>query len=68
MGISNTAGYETLKNPWRQILSEYTSCNWTYPAADKLLALSAIASRIDELINDLYIAGHFWKELAYSLG
>lgn len=68
MGISNTTDYETLKNPWRQVLSEYTSCNWTYPAADKLLALSAITSRMGELMNYLYIAEHFGKELAYSLG
>jgi len=57
----------TLEDAWSKILVEYSARQLTYPQADKLIAISAIASCMRYASNDTYLAGHFWKTLPKSL-
>lgn len=52
---------------WWSLLEEYTIRKLTYPKTDKLTALSAIAHEVGKAMDDVYIAGHFWKTLPLSL-
>ncbi|KAI9662939.1 MAG: hypothetical protein M1821_007986 [Bathelium mastoideum] len=52
---------------WFSLVEEYTNRELTFPKTDKLVALSAIAVRLGRAMNDVYIAGHFWKTLPLSL-
>ncbi|KAI9693032.1 MAG: hypothetical protein M1822_005027 [Bathelium mastoideum] len=52
---------------WFSLVEEYTNRELTFPKTDKLVALSAIAVRLGSAMNDVYIAGHFWKTLPLSL-
>jgi hypothetical protein len=62
-----TSEYKTLKQAWCSIVDEYTARRLTYPEMDKLVAISAIASRCHRM-DDMYIAGHFLRMLPQSLG
>jgi len=57
----------TSKDTWSKLLMEYSARQLTYPQADKLIAISAIASCMRYASNDTYLAGHFWKTLPQSL-
>ena len=57
----------TLEDTWSKILVDYSARQLTYPQADKLIAISAIASCMHYALNDTYLAGHFWKTLPQSL-
>jgi hypothetical protein len=59
---------ENLEKTWFEIIEEYTARELTYPAADKLAAISAIATRMGDAMNDTYVSGHFLKTLPGSLG
>jgi hypothetical protein len=65
--IPNTSDNEILEDVWWHILEEYTDRELTYPKVDKLVALSGIATRMGIAMDDVYVAGHFWKTLPYSL-
>lgn len=52
---------EVLQENWRKVLREYISRNLTYPEVDKLAAISALATRMGQFLDDVYIVGHFWK-------
>ena len=52
---------------WYGLITEYNKKVLTYPVKDKLVALSAIASRVAVAFSDVYIAGHFWQMLPHSL-
>ena len=65
--IPQAADSWTLENTWSKILMEYSARQLTYPQADKLIAISAIASCMRYALNDIYLAGHFWKTLPKSL-
>ena len=65
--IPKTSDSGILEGFWWGILEEYTDRELTYPKADKLVALSAIATRMGIAMDDVYVAGHFWKTLPYSL-
>lgn len=56
-----------LSNTWSILLREYTRRSLTFPEKDKLAALSAIARDIGKAMEDVYVAGHFWKTLPESL-
>lgn len=56
-----------LLDTWWNLLEEYTKRRLTYPKKDNLVALSALAHDIGKALNDVYIAGHFWKTLPLSL-
>jgi hypothetical protein len=62
-----TSDYTTLKQAWCRIVEEYTARRLTYPEMDKLVAISAIASRCHRM-NDMCVAGHFRSMLPQSLG
>ena len=47
-------------------MDTYTRCDLTYPE-DKLPALSGIARKISEQDRDIYLAGHWRKDLALWL-
>jgi hypothetical protein len=66
-GIPMTLDQQTLVNVWFTILEEYTDRELTYPEKDKLAALSGIATQMRTAMDDVYIAGHFWKTLPLSL-
>lgn len=65
--IPQTSNLKELESIWWSILKEYTDRSLTYPGADKLAALSAVATRMGSMMKDVYIAGHFWRTLPYSL-
>ncbi|KAH8626157.1 HET-domain-containing protein [Alternaria alternata] len=65
--IPRTSDSEELVEIWSKILMEYTARELTFPKDDKLMALSAIASRMGDVMNDTYLAGHFRKSLPQSL-
>lgn len=52
---------------WWSLLEEYTRRRLTYPKKDNLVAMSALAHDIGKAMDDVYIAGHFWKTLPGSL-
>lgn len=52
---------------WWRLLHEYTKRGLTYPKTDKLMAMSSIAHDMGKAMDDVYIAGHFWKTLPASL-
>ena len=58
---------DVLYMTWLDILEEYTDRFLTFPKWDKLVALSAIAAQMSAAMEDIYIAGHFWKTLPQSL-
>lgn len=62
-------GFERIWDEWTwlKLLREYVGLELTYPQADRLAALSAIAARVGSVMNDTYLAGHFWKTLPQSL-
>ncbi|CAN9311327.1 unnamed protein product [Alternaria sp. RS040] len=66
--ILRISSSEDLENIWSEIIEEYTARELTYPAVDKLAAISAIATRMGDAMNDTYVSGHFLKTLPGSLG
>ncbi|KAF2094618.1 HET-domain-containing protein [Rhizodiscina lignyota] len=48
------------KSNWYHLVDEYSRKQLTYPATDKLLAISAIAQEVRRLTGDTYLAG-LWK-------
>ncbi|KAI9928627.1 hypothetical protein MW887_001842 [Aspergillus wentii] len=52
---------------WKNIVMEYSQRSLTCPEKEKLVALSAIATRWGKTMNDEYLVGHFWKMLPHSL-
>lgn len=65
--IPKTPDSGILERFWCSILEEYTDRELKYPEKDKLVALSAIATRTGMAMDDVYVAGHFWKMLPHSL-
>jgi hypothetical protein len=65
--IPQVSTREDLEKIWAHILTEYTARELTYPRKDKMVALSAIATRMAAAMNDEYLVGHFWKTLPQSL-
>ncbi|KAF4625534.1 hypothetical protein G7Y89_g12632 [Cudoniella acicularis] len=65
--IPNASDSKTLESAWWTFVEEYTNRKLTYPEVDKLVAMSAIATRIGSRVDDVYIEGHFWKTLLDSL-
>jgi hypothetical protein len=65
--IPITTDIPSLEKSWLDILDDYTVRDLTYPETDKLVALSAVARRMAVLMQDVYIAGHFWKTLPRTL-
>lgn len=65
--IPDGSDNDTLSDTWWRLLEEYTKRRLTYPKKDKLVAMSALAHDIGRAMNDVYIAGHFWKTLPLSL-
>lgn len=65
--VRRTSNNENLEKNWSRILEEYTARELTYPKADKLVAISAIATRMGYAMNDTYLCGHFCKTLPQSL-
>lgn len=56
-----------LMETWWNVLNEYRKRSLSYPKKDRLMALSAIAREFGKAMDDVYIAGHFWKTLPASL-
>ncbi|KAE8420427.1 heterokaryon incompatibility protein-domain-containing protein [Aspergillus pseudocaelatus] len=50
------AGYQDLESIWLSFLDKYSNFDLTYPDKDKLIAFSAIASKMGQAMNDVYIA------------
>ncbi|KAL9619999.1 MAG: hypothetical protein Q9160_005468 [Pyrenula sp. 1 TL-2023] len=65
--ISDSEDRETLEGAWSATVEDYTNRKLTYPEKDKLLALSAVAARFGGAVDDICVAGHFWKTLPFSL-
>lgn len=65
--VPETSDSGDLEEVWSKILMEYTARELTYPQVDKLVALSAIATRMGHAMNDAYLVGHFRKSLPHSL-
>lgn len=64
---SAAANSNHLEAVWYDIVEQYCNRELTFPEADKLAALSAIATRMGNVMDDVYIAGHFLKMLPLSL-
>ncbi|KAK1724071.1 heterokaryon incompatibility protein-domain-containing protein, partial [Colletotrichum acutatum] len=66
-GLQLTSAPSTLdqKDPtgltavWFRVAEEYTSRDLTFPESDKLLALSTVAFRLGQAMDDICIWGHF---------
>ncbi|KAN0104287.1 HET domain containing protein [Hyaloscypha variabilis] len=54
----------TLSNQWHRIVSGYSACELTHPR-DKLVALSGLARRFQNITKETYVAG-LWKERLQS--
>jgi hypothetical protein len=65
--IPQVSDNRTLQELWYRIVEDYTARQLTYPEVDKLVALFAIASRMCEAMDDVYLTGHFLKILPKSL-
>ncbi|KAF2235856.1 HET-domain-containing protein [Viridothelium virens] len=65
--IPSTSDSRILNSTWWRLLEEYINCDLTFPETDKLMALSAVATRMASAMDDVYIAGHFWRTLPLSL-
>lgn len=65
--ILRTSKIDDLLMTWFDIVSEYTWRRLTYPESDKLVAISAVANRIGQAMNDDHVEGHFMKTMARSL-
>lgn len=65
--IPDESDNNALLDTWWSLLQEYTKRRLTYPKTDRLVALSAIAHDVGKAMDDVYIAGHFWKTLPASL-
>jgi Heterokaryon incompatibility protein (HET) len=52
---------------WDDIIKDYTRRSLTTPDKDKFVALSAIAGRMAQLLDDQYVAGMFLRSLPMSL-
>jgi hypothetical protein len=65
--IPQVSTHVHLEMIWSRILTDYTARGLTHPRADKLVALSAIATCMAAAMKDEYLAGHFWKTLPRSL-
>ncbi|KAK1517717.1 uncharacterized protein CCOS01_11974 [Colletotrichum costaricense] len=57
----------TLTTVWFRVVEEYTNRDLTFPESDKLVALSAVALRLGQAMDDVCIWGHFNKSLIRSL-
>jgi hypothetical protein len=62
--IPQVSDNRTLQELWYRIVEDYTARQLTYPEVDKLVALSAIASRMGEAMDDVYLTGHFFEDAA----
>lgn len=58
---------EALTTVWLRAVKEYTDRDLTSPESDKLMALSAVASRLGQALDDICVWGHFNKSLIRSL-
>ncbi|KAF2016812.1 heterokaryon incompatibility protein [Aaosphaeria arxii CBS 175.79] len=56
----------TAYNYWVQIVRTYTACQLSYPN-DKLVALSAIAKVMRDILRDEYVAGMWRRYLGFEL-
>ncbi|KAI9928460.1 hypothetical protein ASPWEDRAFT_38689 [Aspergillus wentii DTO 134E9] len=65
--IPDTSDREKLESVWWNIVKEYTERKLTFPHKDKFMAFSAVAAQMAHAMDDVYIAGHFWKTIPYSL-
>lgn len=65
--LPDEASLEENQKAWAEIVDEYTDRALSFPAQDKLIAISAIASSWQVAMGDTYVAGHFWKSLPISL-
>ncbi|CAM1505840.1 Fc.00g114770.m01.CDS01 [Cosmosporella sp. VM-42] len=65
--ITGTKDSKNLSMIWDRVLKEYSQRDLTSPESDKLVAISAIAKQMAKEMDDVYIAGHFWKLLPLSL-
>jgi hypothetical protein len=65
--IPTTSDYELLRNQWTRTHIDYLDRELTYPEKDKLIAIFAIAREFELRMNDVCIAGHFWRMLPYTL-
>ncbi|KIM95273.1 hypothetical protein OIDMADRAFT_72138, partial [Oidiodendron maius Zn] len=51
---------------WSSLVDEYSACLLTKPS-DKLVALSGVADRYSEILNDTYVAGLWQSQLPWNL-
>ncbi|PIG85460.1 hypothetical protein AARAC_007098 [Aspergillus arachidicola] len=65
--IPRTSDRKKLEEFWWLMVEEYSDCELAHPETDKLAGLSYIANQLASALDDVYIAGHFWKTLPYSL-
>lgn len=65
--LDESSHLNELCKQWFVILTEYTSRSLTYPESDKLVALSAITTRMGQLMDDENVQGHFWKTIIRNL-
>jgi hypothetical protein len=65
--IPQISDNRTLQELWYRIVEDYTTRELTYPEVDKLVALSAIASRMCQAMDDVYLVGHFVRMPPESL-
>lgn len=66
-GIPDTLDKKELIAFWCHVLEEYTARELTFPERDRLVTLSAISTRMETALDDVYLAGHFWTTLPASL-
>lgn len=65
--IPRTSDRMKLEEFWWLMVEEYSDCELAHPETHKLAGLSYIANQLAIALDDVYIAGHFWRTLSYSL-
>lgn len=65
--IPDTADVSALRTAWWRILEDYTARALSFPQKDKLIALSAVASRLEEMLGERWVAGHFLEKIPVDL-
>lgn len=67
LSIPTSSNLYELCAKWFHIVYLYSFRTLTYPEKDKLVALSAVATRMGQAMTDENVEGHFWKTMIKSL-
>ncbi|KAI1095841.1 heterokaryon incompatibility protein-domain-containing protein [Rostrohypoxylon terebratum] len=68
--LPSEQGWKTMQETWAKLVDDYSSCDLTQKS-DKLVALSGLASEVQNITSDKYMSGlwrnDLWKQLCWKL-